>query len=169
MGSVVAYEVARRFSGGSRPGPTCLLVSGRQAPRVTSGRRQLWKLPDDEFVAEVARLGGTPPEVLEQPDLLSMLLPALRADFELSESYQPLPGGRLTCPVMAYMGTDDSEVGHSELLRWYEETSGEFTMRVFAGDHFYLKAGRPDVLSAVRQDLRRAATVRARDVSGAPA
>jgi medium-chain acyl-[acyl-carrier-protein] hydrolase len=160
MGAVIAYEVARRFSGGSRPDPICLLVSGRQGPRARSSRRLLWELPDDQFVTEVGRLGGTPPEVLEHPELLEMFLPALRADFELSETYQPLPGRRLTCPVVAYLGTDDSEVEHDGLLRWYEETTGDFTMRVFSGDHFYLRGGRADVLSAVRQDLLRAAALR---------
>lgn len=32
MGAVVAYEVARRFSGAGVAGPTCLIVSGRRAP-----------------------------------------------------------------------------------------------------------------------------------------
>ncbi|MGC9671050.1 thioesterase II family protein [Planosporangium sp. 12N6] len=156
LGSVIAYEVARRLSDGGRPGPDCLIVSGRQAPRATSTRRTLWTLPDDEFVAAVGRMGGTPPEVFEHPDLLTMVLPALRADFELSETYRPLPGGRLTCAIAAYLGVDDPEVDRAGLLRWHEETTGEFTTRLFAGDHFYLAGGRPEVLSAVREDLDRA-------------
>jgi medium-chain acyl-[acyl-carrier-protein] hydrolase len=102
----------------------------------------------------VARLNGIPPEVLNEPELLSMLLPTLRADFELAETYQPLPGGRLGCPVVAYMSTSDPEVDYDEVLGWREVTTGEFTMRVFRGDHFYLKGGRPDVLNAVGEDLR---------------
>jgi medium-chain acyl-[acyl-carrier-protein] hydrolase len=129
-------------------------VSGRRAPRLTGSRRRLSGLPDDEFLAEVARLNGIPPEVLSEPELLSMLLPALRADFELAETYQPLPGGRLDCPVIAYLGTSDPETDYDGVLSWREVTTGEFTMRVFSGDHFYLKGGRPDVLNAVREDLR---------------
>jgi medium-chain acyl-[acyl-carrier-protein] hydrolase len=154
MGAVVAYEVARRFSGPSRAGPTCLLVSGRRAPGLPARRPRLSGLPDDEFLAEVARLNGIPPEVLNEPELLSMLLPTLRADFELAETYQPLPGGRLGCPVVAYMSTSDPEVDYAEVLGWREVTTGDFTMRAFRGDHFYLKGGRPDVLNAVGEDLR---------------
>jgi surfactin synthase thioesterase subunit len=95
--------------------------------------------------------------VLKESALLRALLPPLRADFELNEWYQPLPGPRLRCPVVAYMGATDPEVNHRELLGWHEETGGEFTMRVFEGDHFYLKDGRADVLAAVRQDVQRAA------------
>lgn len=152
MGAVVAYEVARRLSGAGTAGPGCLIVSGRKAPTVASTRR-LSALPDDEFVAGVARLGGMPPEVLNEPDLLMMLLPALRADYELAETYRPLPGGRLRCPVVAYLGTSDPEVEYEQMRDWRAATTGEFMMRVFRGDHFYLKGGRPDVLHAVREDV----------------
>lgn len=154
MGAAVAYEVARRFSGAGRTGPACLIVSGRKAPTAADNRRRLHTLPDDEFVCEVARLNGIPSEVLNEPELLAMFLPALRADYELSETYQPLPGARLDCPVVAYMSTSDPEAEYAPMLAWQQVTTGQFTMRVFHGDHFYLKAGRPDVLSAVREDLR---------------
>lgn len=152
MGAVVAFEVARWFSR-SGAGPECLIVSGRRAPALASSRR-LSELPDDEFVTEVGRLNGIPPEVLGEPELLEMLLPTLRADFELAETYRPLPGSRLECPVAAYLSTGDPEVDYDGVLRWREVTSGEFSVRIFPGDHFYLRAGRPDVLEAVRDDLR---------------
>jgi medium-chain acyl-[acyl-carrier-protein] hydrolase len=154
MGAVVAYEVARRFSGPSGEGPACLIVSGRRAPGLPSNRPRVSGLPDDEFLAEVGRLNGMPAEVLNEPDLLDMLLPTLRADYELAETYHQLPGDRLDCPVVAYMSTADPEVEYTEVLAWREGTTGEFTMRVFRGDHFYLKGGRPDVLNALREDLR---------------
>jgi surfactin synthase thioesterase subunit len=155
MGAVIAYEVARWFSGPSKAAPSRLIVSGRRAPGLASGRRPLTALADGEFIAEVGRLNGIPPEVLGEPELLDMLLPALRADFELAETYQPLAGDRLSCPVVAYLSKDDPETDYEGVLRWREVTTGEFSMRVFRGDHFYLKAGRADVLNAVRQDLTR--------------
>jgi surfactin synthase thioesterase subunit len=156
MGSVVAYEVARRLSADFGHSPVCLVVSGRRAPGLPSDRRLLSGLPDDDFVAEVGRFNGMPPEVLREPDLVSMLLPALRADFELAEAYRPLPGQRLSCRIAAYMGTADREVDHAGLLAWRDETDGEFSIRDFSGDHFYLKGDLPNVLRAVRQDLRAA-------------
>lgn len=155
MGAVVAYEVARRFTGRGHP-PVCLIVSGRRAPRTPSTRRLLCALPDREFLAAVGALNGTPGEVLDQPDLLAMFLPALRADFELNEMYQPLPGRSLSCPLVAYLGAEDPEADAAELLAWRGESAGEFTLRIFGGDHFYLRDGRPDVLAAVGADLDRA-------------
>jgi surfactin synthase thioesterase subunit len=153
MGAVIAYEVARRVSGAGTAGPRCLIVSGRKAPGLPANRPPLSALSDDEFVSAVARLGGIPPEVLNEPSLISMLLPALRADYELAETYEPLPGGRLDCPVVAYLGTSDPEVEYTQMLDWREVTTGDFTMRVFRGGHFYLKGARPDVVHAVREDL----------------
>ena len=155
MGALVAFEVARRLSAGSRPGPACLMVSGRRGPTLPSRRPIIFDRPDGEFLAEVARLGGMPPEVLAQPDLVELLLPLLRADYELSETYRRLPGGPLTCPVVAYGGAADPEVERSELAGWEPETTGGFTVRIFPGDHFYLKEA-PEVVRAVRQDLRHA-------------
>lgn len=156
MGAVIAFEAARRLSGRAGHGPACLLVSGRRPPRQASSRRLFSALPDDDFLAEVARLNGTPREVLGHHQLVRMLLPVLRADFELNESYLPLPGRRLSCPIAAYVGATDHEVDPSEMLGWRDETTGEFTLRVFSGDHFFLKDGRPDVVTAARQDLARA-------------
>lgn len=153
MGAVIAYEVARRFSGGPMRPPVCLLVSGHRTPGLEATRKQLFGLPDDEFVTEVGRLNGIPPEVLAEPELMRLLLPTMKADFELVDTYQPLPGGILQCPVVAYVGTNDPEVATSQILGWRDLTSGEFAIRVFSGDHFYLKDGRPDVLAAVREDM----------------
>ena len=156
MGSIIGYEVARRLAAGAVRPPTCLLVSGRRAPARPARRRKFSTLTEPEFLAAIAALNGTPPEVLSQPQLLQLLLPTLRADFELNETYQPASGPPLGCPLTAYMGLDDPEVNPPELLAWHTETSAEFTLRTFPGDHFYLRAGRPDVLSAIRQDLSRA-------------
>lgn len=153
LGAVIAYEVARWLSAHSAAGPECLLVSGRRAPAAAPPHRRISELPDDQFLAQLQRLNGVPPEVLSEPELIGMLLPVLRADFELAETYRPLPGGRLDCPVVAYLSTSDPEVGYSEVLGWRDVTKGGFSVRVFRGDHFYLRGARADVLSAIREDL----------------
>ncbi|MEU3825474.1 alpha/beta fold hydrolase [Streptomyces sp. NPDC029080] len=155
LGSILAYEVARRFTGLAGREPGLLIVSGRRAARLPARRRPYSTLSDDEFLGAVGALGGTPPELLEEGQLLRLILPTLRADFELNETYRTLPGPRLRCPVAAYMGTADPEVDRAGLLAWGEETAGEFTMRVFAGGHFYLKDDADGVRSALRQDLAR--------------
>jgi medium-chain acyl-[acyl-carrier-protein] hydrolase len=156
LGSIVAFEVARRLSEGQRP--LCLVVSGRRAPRVAPGRRKFTTMGDDEFFAALGGLGGTPAVVLDQPELRRILLPTLRADFELNESYRPAPGPVLRCPLIAYMGEADPEVDRHELAAWHQETTRDFTMRVFPGGHFYPQDGLANVLDALSRDLARAAS-----------
>jgi medium-chain acyl-[acyl-carrier-protein] hydrolase len=157
MGAAVAWEVARRLP----RSPVMLFVSGRRAPQLPTSRRRFCDLSEDDLLAELAKLNGTPAEVMDQPSLLQVFLPSLRADFELNERYAPLPGGgRLDCPISALLGDADPEVDPEEVAAWRDATDGGFTMRVFRGDHFYLKDARPAVLAAVREDLEVAQAVR---------
>ncbi|MEO3808345.1 alpha/beta fold hydrolase [Sphaerisporangium sp. B11E5] len=173
MGAAVAWEVARalkarhaeaRASGGagdggdpaSSPGePLILFVSGRRAPRLPATRRRFSDLTDDDLLAELATLNGTPSAVMDQRGLLEVFLPTLRADFELNERYSPLDAPGLTCPVSALHGDADPEVDADEITAWRGATAGGFTLRVFPGDHFYLKGPRREVLDAVQDDLDR--------------
>ncbi|MEU8324789.1 alpha/beta fold hydrolase [Nonomuraea sp. NPDC048881] len=149
MGAVVAWETARRFP------PAVLFVSGRRAPHLPTRRRRFTDLSEDELLSELGKLNGTPSEVMDQRSLLEVFLPGLRADFELNESYTPLPGPRPDCPISALTGDADPEVDPDEISAWADATGGGFTLRVFGGDHFYLKGPRPEVLTAVQEDLNR--------------
>jgi medium-chain acyl-[acyl-carrier-protein] hydrolase len=149
MGAAVAWETARRFP------PAVLFVSGRRAPQLPTRRRRFSDLSEDELLTELGKLNGTPSEVMGQRSLLEVFLPSLRADFELNESYTPLPGTRPGCPISALLGDADPEVDPDEITSWADATSGGFTLRVFGGDHFFLKGPRPEVLVAVQEDLNR--------------
>ncbi|XVV00811.1 thioesterase II family protein [Actinosynnema sp. CA-248983] len=152
MGAVVAYEVARRLTTAPRP-PLRLFVSGRRAPHLPARRPPLHPLPPEEFVPAVAAMGGTPREVLDQPGLMRLFLPGLRADFAVNETYRPLLGPMLDCPVSALTGDADPEVEVAEVRRWAEVTTGPFRLRVFPGGHFYHAGPPPGVVDALRSDL----------------
>ncbi|MDQ0912438.1 thioesterase II family protein [Streptomyces canus] len=155
MGSVLAYETARALHAAGLGTPLGLIVSGRRAPHLPARRPPLHLLAEDEFVAAVARLGGTPQNILREPGLLRLFLPTLRADFELNETYRPLPGAALPCPVSAFVGAADPEAAPEELAGWRESTAHGFSLRVFRGDHFYLKGTPGELFAALRADIRR--------------
>lgn len=137
LGALLAYEVGRALDQ-RRAGPDMLAVSGRQAPGLPSRRIPIAHLPDDAFVAELRAIGGTPAEVLASDELVGLLLPMLKADFALAERYVPLPGPRLSCPLVALGGMSDPWVYAEDLRAWSAATTGPFSMRMFPGDHFYL-------------------------------
>jgi surfactin synthase thioesterase subunit len=153
LGAIVAYELARCFTGDGGA-PVRLFVSGRRPPGEPATHPPLHRLPDADFLAAVNTLGGTPQDVIDAPEVIQLFLPALRADFELNETYSPLAGPALTCPVSALTGDADPEVSPLAMSRWREKTSGPCSLRVFPGAHFYLKGPPPPLLTALTDDLR---------------
>jgi medium-chain acyl-[acyl-carrier-protein] hydrolase len=154
MGSVVAYEAARRFRReGLGGGPRYVVVSGRRAAQLPTRRRLFSDLPDEELLADIAQLNGTPAEILHDRELMRLFLPSLRADFALNECYAPLPGPPLDVPLTALGGLADPEVDPDELRAWGECTTGPFRALLFEGDHFYLKGARNEVLAEIRTAL----------------
>lgn len=94
-------------------------------------------LSDAELLARLRAYEGTPGELLANEEVLRFLLPTLRADFTLCETYRYEPAPPLPCPVTAFGGDADPEVSLDELRAWREQTTGPFTVRVFPGGHFY--------------------------------
>jgi medium-chain acyl-[acyl-carrier-protein] hydrolase len=153
MGAILAYEIARGVLTRGGVEPRGLFVSGRRAPHLPSRRRALHGVPRDELIAEIKALNGTPEEVFEHPDLVDLVLPTLRSDFELVETYAQRAGPVLTCPVIAMSGSEDREVLPEELAGWRSVTTGSFKTLFFEGHHFYLDDARTGFLEAMRREL----------------
>lgn len=149
LGATLGFEVALRLErAGSKP--TALFASGRTAP--SRARREWTHQRDDTgLLAEVRALGGTDAALLDDPELRSLVLPAIRGDYVAAETYTYRPGPRLSCPVVAMVGDDDPRVTLDEARAWGEHTAGEFELVVFPGGHFYLNDRVPDILDRIRR------------------
>lgn len=152
MGALICFELARELRRRGQPGPLALFVSGRIAPQTTDPDPPMFNLPEQEFIAELRRLNGTPPELLEHPELKELFLPTIRADFELVETYAYEPEAALTCAIYAYGGLQDANVPAVDLKAWQQQTSGAFKVRMFPGDHFFIHTS-PDLVHAFRRDM----------------
>ncbi|HYH78362.1 MAG TPA: alpha/beta fold hydrolase [Longimicrobium sp.] len=159
MGAAVAYELARAMEAAGTP-PAHLFVSGRRAPQRPPDRERIHALPDDEFVARLRALEGTPDEVLRDPEMMELMLPVLRADFALSETYRYREGPPLACPVSALGGTGDAHVSRDDLLAWRDLTRGFFRLCTFDGGHFFLHSHQADVIQEVADGLLRVLAAR---------
>lgn len=156
MGALVAFELARHLAGEGLPGPVRLFASGHRGPSLPDTRPPAYALPEPEFIEEMRRLNGTPEEVLQHREILDMLLPLLRADFEFCETYRYSPGAPLRCPISALGGVADADVSREQLEAWRAETEGPFTMRLFPGGHFYLASDPQPVLREIAPELQEA-------------
>ncbi|MEI5102552.1 thioesterase domain-containing protein [Streptomyces sp. PmtG] len=148
MGAALAWETALRLE--ALPGlpPRRVYVSGRPGPRHQHPGT-MHQLPEEEFVKEIQRLGGTEPELLKDPDLRSLVLPAIRADYRLIETYRPDPNARLRCPIGVFTGDQDYEVTPEGVDSWREASHGAFSSEVLPGDHFYLTEHAEHIVSAM--------------------
>lgn len=154
LGALAAFETARRRRRGGRRGPSALFVGAYRAPQLPRTSPPTYDLPDAELIEELRRLNGTPPEVLEHAELMQLVLPLLRADFEVEQRYRYTDEPPLSCPVFAFGGVEDFEVGREQLEAWREQAAGEFALNMLPGDHFFLNSAREQLLRHVRKFCR---------------
>ncbi|MFJ3928434.1 thioesterase II family protein [Streptomyces sp. NPDC090022] len=144
MGAAVAYETLLLLEAAGTTHVRRLCVSGRRRDPAPRERIR----DDEDVIASVTALGATNAAVWEDPDLRELLLPILRNDYHLIDSYRPRPDApRLRAEVVALTGDRDPQVTPEEVERWREVTDGPFSAHVFEGDHFYLT---PQVEQVVR-------------------
>lgn len=152
MGALVGFELARHLRRGGGPQPVHLFVSGRCSPQ-TLKEPLADDLPDSEFREALRRYNGTPAEVLENPELMELLLPAVRADFAVCKSYVHAPEPPFSFPVTAFGGLEDPGVSRECLDGWREHTTGPFVLRMLPGDHFFLNTSTRPLLEAIAKEL----------------
>ena len=152
LGALIGFELARQIRRQHGLHPVRLFVSAGRAPQIPHRAPPIHTLPDNEFLAELRRLNGTPRELLDHEELMEVMLPIVRADFALYETYLYSAEPPLTCPISAFGGLQDRKVSASDLEAWRSQTSASFSLRMFPGDHFFLKE--PLLLQALSQELQ---------------
>jgi medium-chain acyl-[acyl-carrier-protein] hydrolase len=152
LGALIAFELARQIRRQYGVHPVRLFASAGRAPQIPHRAAPINTLPDGEFLAELRRLNGTPRELLDHEELMEVMLPILRADFALYETYLYSSEPPLNCPISAFGGLQDRRVSASDLEAWRSQTSAPFSLRMFPGDHFFLKE--PLLVQALSQELQ---------------
>lgn len=165
MGALIAYELARELDARYRAVPRHLFVSAHRAPHAPNRDRLMHTLPNADFVAELKKLDGTPSEVLRHPELLELLIPALRADFTMIERYTHEARAPLDCPVTAFGAHDDQRVTTDDLAMWLDITNGNFDLRLFDGGHFYIRNCPTSLLDAISEKLTLAKAAKCTDIA----
>lgn len=153
MGGAIAFELSRRLRRACGVEPRHLFISARRAPHLELKGPALYNLPEPEFREELRRLGGTPAEVLEHPELMEMLVPLLRADISVSQTYRCDTRHSLTCPLTVFGGLRDEYDDHEGLAAWREHTLGPFDLKMFEGGHFFINTAQRSILDAVETAL----------------
>lgn len=153
MGAMISFELARELRRRGQTMPLHLFVSGRRAPNVPDHDEPIHALPEPEFIEKLRELNGTPEEVLQHAELMKLLIPVLRADFAVNETYTYVPDEPFDIGVSCFGGLGDKEVSRDQCAAWKDETRGRFRLRMLPGDHFFVHSAKDMILEAVARDL----------------
>ena len=159
MGARIGFELAQRLDAGAGAPLRHLFASAAPAPGVRlrygpdGDSRLTAGLSDAELLARLTQLGGTPPEILADRDLMARVLPTVRADFVVSENTRVDPSARLSCPITVLAGTDDLGATPTAARAWQLRTTAAFRVVELTAGHFFLDSHRDDVLREVHRDL----------------
>ncbi len=153
MGALIAYNVACYLAHRGKTLPLHIFCSAMYPPRHLPTEPVVHNLPRADFIKALKTFNGTPQSVLEREELMEVMLPYLRADFQLIETYRHREYSTLPVPFSVYGGAEDT-ITRRDLLLWKEETSSSFQCKIFPGDHFYLNNPR-QLLQHMNKELHR--------------
>jgi surfactin synthase thioesterase subunit len=152
MGALIAFELSRELRRAGAAAPAHLVLSACRPPALRRPRP-----PDTDtksLLRRLKQLGGTPAAALADPELLQVLLPVLRADFALVDSYTAAPEPPLSVPITAVAGEDDEDAAPAVMRAWAAETTGPFALTSLPGGHFFLHEHEDALVGAVAATLR---------------
>lgn len=152
MGGLLAFEVARALAEAGRE-PEWLFVAASSAPTTVRYSNLPGRGGDDALLSDLRRLGGTPDEILDDPALLELFLPPLRADAQALKSYRFRPGDALRCGVTALAARDDPIIDADQLARWADVTVGPFRYHRLPGGHHIIRDAEAAVLATIADTL----------------
>lgn len=139
MGALLGFELMRRIRRAKLPDAKCFFPIGLSAPQLPKTPRNWHLLSDTELVNTLAKVYGAIPDlVLREPDLIKMVLPVLRADLSIAESYRYYHEEKLDIPIFAFAGERDQIVNKSSLAAWGEQTLNTFVSELVPGGHLFI-------------------------------
>jgi surfactin synthase thioesterase subunit len=153
MGALIAFELARELRKQHGIQPVHLFISAKCSPRQSPEDPAVGQLSDPVLVEILERYEGTPRELLNDAELMRLMLPVIRADMALCNSYVYEPGPPLECPITVFGGLEDHVSSRACLESWQSYTKGPFTLRMLPGGHFFINSWAVPVFEVIRQEL----------------
>lgn len=148
-GCLIAFELSQFLRKRGFRTPDHLFVTNCRGPHLPDRDDPIHKYDDEQLRKELGRLGGTPPEILNHPHIMSILGPILRADFELAETYiyRDLPP--LEHSITSFSGAKDEVVTQEECAAWEQHTTDKFKHVTLSGGHYLVEDTVQDLCSII--------------------
>jgi surfactin synthase thioesterase subunit len=153
MGGLLAFELTRHLRARAMPLPAHLFVSGYRAPHRPPHHPPIHQADTPIVLNRLRNLNGTPAAFFENAELVEMMLPGIRADFSVLETYVFEADEPLDCPISVFGGYYDNEATEEDVAAWRGYTSNTFKLRLIPGGHFFIVSHQPEILQAIGDDL----------------
>lgn len=158
MGALIGFELIRDLRRRYRRNAAHLFVSGCYAPHIPDPN-PLYSLPEQEFIDRLKQLQGVPPVGLDNPELVQLMLPTLRSDCLVTESYVYADDIPLQCPITVFGGTEDTIAKEEDLAQWERHTTSQFLQHIFPGKHFFFEAAQASILQIVSREITKTLSI----------
>lgn len=153
LGGLIAYELIHKIIQEGKPQPEHIFFSGAKAPNFERNKNKIHELPDNEFMQKIIELGGTPREVIENKELQEIVLPILKADFRINETYKYTEKEqKIGCDITVLYGKHEN-VKNDEITEWRNYTSGKCGIYMLEGNHFFINTHTDDVIAIINKVL----------------
>lgn len=154
LGGLIAFELARTLRARGARQPAHLFVSGMSAPGTTLTQPMIHCGSDDEVKARLRLLDGTAPDLFDNDQLMALMLPTVRADFSVLETYEYREQPPLAVPITVLSGIADPVVRPATLAGWRRQSTRGSQLRLLPGGHFFLDTALPEVMATIADALR---------------
>ncbi|WP_286761492.1 thioesterase II family protein [Salegentibacter sp. UBA1130] len=151
MGAALGLSVVKGLEDKNDP-PFCFLATGTPGPGLHSRKDEqpVFVLSDEDFKAELRKLGGVPEEILDNKDLYDFFSPIIRSDFQLLEENKGFENGlKIKTSIHALMGDEEPLV--DKIKNWEKFTFGTVETQILRGNHFFIHRNKGKLSSVIRQ------------------
>ncbi|WSA79988.1 alpha/beta fold hydrolase [Streptomyces sp. NBC_01799] len=153
FGAILAYELGKKLILDGRPGPRSLMVSACRPPHLATPEVSVFDRPDRDFRNRLLELRGTPPELLENEELMELYIPVIRADYSILDNYQPGDSVDIGCPILALYGSADDDAGRVVTEQWGAYTRASFSAHEIPGNHFFVHSAEEEIVGRIGAHL----------------
>jgi surfactin synthase thioesterase subunit len=154
MGALVAYRLAVAMSSTGGPQPALLGACAWSPEGFRTVPPETADLSEAEVLHWIRSLGSAPADVFDDPALLSLIIPAMRADLATFASCVD-DGAVLECPVVSYSAAADPLLPNGMMSSWRHRTRAYLGNREFPGGHFFVYEQAGAIAADLVQQFRR--------------
>ncbi|MBR8829127.1 MAG: SDR family NAD(P)-dependent oxidoreductase [Gomphosphaeria aponina SAG 52.96 = DSM 107014] len=169
VGGLEMFEVVHQIHKIYNVKPVHLFASGVRAPQYFNLEQlqmnllllqssdlhcPIYELPENMLLEFLQDLHFDTSEVLYQDEeIRRLMLPTIRADFQINDTYFYSPKPILDIPITAFGGNVDPYVNGEQILGWREQTRAAFSIFMCRGDHYFIGKQRAFIVEKVAHVL----------------